>query len=64
MTACTERGACQEDIFYYYELTLHKTYAEDAIAYENEKRIKQGKPIYTEEEYNERVAYFMSRMPN
>jgi len=58
-----QRGACQADIFYHYKIALHKAYAEDAIAYENEQRIKQGKPIYNEEEYGERIAYFMSRMP-
>lgn len=56
-------GACQEDIFYHYKLSLHRAYAEDAVAYENEQRVKQGRPIYTEEEYWRRVAYFMSRMP-
>jgi hypothetical protein len=58
-----KRGACQEDIFYFYKIALHRAYAEDATGYENEKRIKTGKPIYTEEEYWDRVAYFMSRMP-
>ena len=58
-----EVGACQEDIFYHYKLALHRAYAEDATAWENEQRVRQGKPIYTEEEYQERVAYFMSRMP-
>ena len=58
-----EIGACQADIFYHYKLSLHKAYAEDAVAYENEQRVKEGKTIYTEEEYWERVAYFMSRMP-
>ncbi|MBA7622213.1 hypothetical protein ES703_29587 [subsurface metagenome] len=62
-TIDTERGACQADIFYHYKIALYKAYAEDAIAYENERRIKQRKPIYTEEEYEERVAYFISRMP-
>jgi hypothetical protein len=56
-------GACQEDIFYHYKLALHRAYAEDAVAYENEQRIRQGRPIYTEAEYWERVDYFMSRMP-
>ena len=56
-------GACQEDIFYHYKMALHKAYAEDATAYENEQRVKEGKYIHTEEEYWERVAYFMSRMP-
>jgi len=58
-----QAGACQEDIFYQYKIALHKSYAEDAIAYENEERIKQDKPIYTDEEYQERLAYFMGRMP-
>lgn len=58
-----ETGACQEDIFYHYKLALHKAYAEDAVAYENEQRVGQDRSIYTEEEYWERVAYFMSRMP-
>jgi len=56
-------GACQEDIFYFYKMGLHRAYAEDATAYENEQRVKQNRPIYTEEEYWERVAYFMSRLP-
>jgi hypothetical protein len=58
-----EVGACQEDIFYHYKLALHRAYAEDAAAFENEQRVKEGRAIYTEEEYWERVAYFMSRMP-
>ena len=58
-----EIGACQEDIFYHYKMALHKAYSEDATAYENEQRVKQSRPIYTEEEYWERVAYFMSRLP-
>jgi len=56
-------GACQEDIFYHYKLALHKAYAEDAVAWENEERIRDRQPIYTEDEFNDRVAYFMSRMP-
>jgi len=58
-----EVGACQEDIFYHYKLALHKAYAEDAVAWENEERIKKGKPIYTPDEYEERVAYLLSRIP-
>jgi hypothetical protein len=56
-------GACQEDIFYHYKLALHKAYAEDTIAYENEERIKKGLPIYSEAEYMERLEYYMSRIP-
>ncbi len=57
------RGACQEDIFYYYKIALHQAYAQSATDFENEQRVKQGKPVYTEEEYQGRVDYLMSRMP-
>jgi hypothetical protein len=56
-------GACQEDIFYHYKRALHRAYAEDAIAWENEQRIKQGKPIYNEAEYEERVEWYLERIP-
>jgi DNA-binding PadR family transcriptional regulator len=62
-TIVPESGACQEDVFYYYKLALHKAYAEDAVAWENEQRIKNGRLIYTLEEYAERVAWFLSRIP-
>jgi hypothetical protein len=58
-----EIGACQEDIFYNYKKAMHRAYAEDAIAWENEERIRHGKPIYTEQEWMERFEYFMSRIP-
>ena len=58
-----DAGACQEDIFYHYKKAIHRAYAEDAIAWENEDRIKQDKPIYSEKEYAERFEYFMSRIP-
>jgi len=58
-----EVGACQEDVFYHYKKAVHKAYAEDVIAWENENRIQQGKPIYNEEEYSERLENLMSRIP-
>jgi hypothetical protein len=58
-----EIGACQEDIFYNYKKAMHRAYAEDAIAWENEERIRHGKTIYTEQEWIERFEYFMSRIP-
>ena len=58
-----ETGACQEDIFYHYKLALHRAYAEDAVAWENEERIKKGKPIYTPEEYHERLEHLLSKIP-
>jgi hypothetical protein len=58
-----EVGACQEDIFYHYKLALHRAYAEDATAWENEARVKAGKPVYSPEEYAERVDWFLRRIP-
>jgi hypothetical protein len=58
-----EVGACQEDIFYHYKRALHKAYAEDAVAYENEERIKKGLPIYDTLEYEERVDRYFRRIP-
>ena len=41
------KGACQEDIFYHYKIALHTAYAEDAVAREQEKRIKKkGKALH------------------
>ncbi len=31
-----KRGACQEDIFYWDKISLHRAYAQDAVDYENE----------------------------
>ena len=56
-------GACQEDIFYHYKLALHRAYAEDAAAWENEQRIKVGQPIYSPEEYAERIDWHLRRIP-
>src|SRR3990170_7834024 len=59
----SEKGAVQEDIFYYYKLALHRAYAEDAVAWENEDRIRAKKPIYSPEEYAERVGWYFRRIP-
>ena len=56
-------GACQEDIFYQYKLALHRAYADDAAAWENDERVKRGKPIYSPEQYAERVEWYLSRIP-
>jgi hypothetical protein len=58
-----EKGAVQEDIFYYYKLALHRAYAEDAVAWENEDQIRAGKPIYSPQEYAERVDWYFRRIP-
>ena len=56
-------GACQEDIFYHYKLALHRAYAEDATAWENDDRVRAGKGPYTEIEYAERVDWHLRRIP-
>jgi len=56
-------GVCQEDMFYHYKLSLHKAYAEDATAWENDRRIKTGRELYTELEYAERVDWHLRSMP-
>jgi len=58
-----DEGACQADIFFHYKRALHRAYAEDAIAYENEARIKKGLPIYTDTEYLERLEWHLGRIP-
>jgi len=57
------RGACQADLFFHYKSALHAAYAEDATAWENERRIKAGKVAYSELEYGERVAWHLGRIP-
>jgi len=58
-----DKGAVQEDIFYHYKLALHRAYAEDATAWENDERVRAGKGSYTEQEYAERVDWFLRRIP-
>jgi hypothetical protein len=58
-----DKGACQEDIFYHYKLAIHKAYAEDATAWENDQRIKARLEPYTELEYAERVDWHLRRIP-
>ena len=58
-----DNGAPQADIFYHYKTALHRAYARDTVDWENEERIRKGKPIYTPEEYTERAAWFLSRIP-
>lgn len=58
-----ERGACQEDIFYNYKLALHRAYAENIVAQEQDERAKRGLELYTPEEYAERVDWHFRRIP-
>jgi len=57
------RGACQNDIWFHYKQALFRAYAEDAVAREQEKRIRRGLDPYTDEEYAERVDRHFRRIP-
>ena len=50
-------------MFYHYKLALHRAYAEDATAWENDDRVRAGKDPYTEVEYAERVDWHLRRIP-
>lgn len=56
-------GSPMTDIHSEYKSALHRAHARDAVEREEEKRIKRGKPAYTEEEYLERLRYFLDRIP-
>jgi len=56
-------GAPMTDIHYEYKSALHRAHARDAAEREEERRIKKGRPAFTEEEYAERLQYFLSRIP-
>jgi len=56
-------GVPMTDIHFEYKSALHRAFARDAVEKEEERRIRRGKPAYTEEEYNERLDYYLSRIP-
>jgi len=58
-----KKGACQADIFVEYKEALHRVFAEDMVAYEEQKRKESGNPPYTIEEAEASTAYWMSRIP-
>jgi len=57
------KGAATQDIFYHYKVALHTAYAEEAVDRENRRRIKAGIPIYSADEYTERVDWHLRRLP-
>jgi len=56
-------GAPMTDIHFEYKSALHRAHARHAAETEEERRIKKGRPAFTEEEYAERLQYFLSRIP-
>ena len=58
-----EIGAPMTDIHFEYKSALHRAHAKDSVEREEEKRIRKGRSAFTEEEYNERLQYHLSRIP-
>lgn len=56
-------GAPQSDIHRFYKKALHRSYAEDMVALEEEKRMKKGLSPLTIEEAEERTEYYLERIP-
>ncbi len=56
-------GAPMTDIHYEYKSALHRAHARDAVEREEERHIRKGKPAFTEEEYRDRLEYYLSRIP-
>jgi len=56
-------GAPIADIHYEYKSALHRAHARDAVEREEERRIKRERPAFTEEEYQERLQYYLERIP-
>lgn len=57
-------GVPMTDIHSEYKEALHRARVRDAVEREEEKRIKRGRPTYTEEEYEVRYQYFLERVPH
>ena len=58
-----EEGAPMTDIHYEYKGALHRAHAKEGVERDEEKRIKKGETAFTEEEYRERLEYYLQRIP-
>ncbi len=56
-------GAPMADMHFEYKSALHRAHARDVVQREEEKRIRNGGPSYTEEEEAARLEYYLSRIP-
>jgi hypothetical protein len=59
----TRIGSTMTDIHFEYKSALHRAYARDAVEWGEEKRIKKGLSAYSEEQYSERLRYYLNRIP-
>ena len=58
-----DEGAPMNDIHFEYKNALHRAYAREALDKEMESRIGEGKAIYSEVLYGERLGYYLARIP-
>jgi hypothetical protein len=56
-------GATQTDIHRHYKEALHRAYAEDVVAWEEEERIRKRLPPLTIDEAEARTRYYLERIP-
>ncbi len=56
-------GAAQTDINAEYKAALHRAFAEDMVAWEEERRARRKQPPLTIEEAERLRAYYMERIP-
>jgi hypothetical protein len=55
-------GAPLTDIHFEYKKALHRAYAKEAVEKEEERRFRKGLPAYSQDGYNERLQYYLSRI--
>ncbi len=51
------------DIHFKYKSALHRAHARDAVERDEERRIRRGQPAFSDEEYAERLEYYLGRIP-
>ena len=56
-------GAPMVDIHDSYKTALHLAFASEAVAQDQDLRVMRGQPLYTEDEYQERVRFYLRRIP-
>jgi len=56
-------GATQTDIHRYYKEAIHRVWAEDMVALDEEERLRRGLPPFSIEEAEERTQYYLERIP-
>ena len=56
-------GGTQTDVHRYYKEALHRVWAEDMVARDEEERLRRGLPPFSIEEAEERTRYYLERIP-